>query len=243
MPPRTITIDGPAASGKSSAGWRLATRLEYLFLDTGALYRAVTLLALERGVPFEDPDDGRRLGELAATTRIDVLPPAVADAGPSSFDSDAATTTDDRRYTVRIGPRDVTPALHRPAIDAAVSAVSAHPPVRAALIEQQRRIGRAGDVVMIGRDIGTVVLPDADLKFYLDASLEERARRRYEEYRAQGRAPSYQAILGAMQKRDTIDSSRASAPLRRADDAIYLDTTGYSLEVVVEKLLAFVFDD
>ena len=218
----TIAIDGPAASGKSSAGRRLASDLEYLYLDTGAMYRAVTWLALQRDVA---PADAERLGRLAASTRIDVL--------------SANGVDDGRHYTVCIEGRDVTWALRTPAGDAAVSAVSAHRSVRAALTQQQRRIGRAGDVVRVGRDIGTVVMPEAGLKVYLDAPVEVRARRRYADSVAQGRDVSYEEILDAMRQRDAFDSTRAAAPLRPADDAICLNTADLTLEDVVQRLLNF----
>lgn len=218
--PSTIAIDGPAAAGKSSAGRRLAAALDYLFLDTGVMYRAVTLLALEQEVAT---DNAGRLSELATSTRIDVMPPNTADDG--------------RHYTVRIGARDITWAIRRPEVDAHVSEVSAHTPVRAALTVQQRRIGNAGSVIMVGRDIGTVVMPNAGLKLYLDASLEERARRRHAESVRQGRDVSYEEILAAMRARDHHDSTRETSPLRRAPDAVYVDTSTLSLDEVVARLL------
>lgn len=217
--PCTIAIDGPAASGKSSVGRRLAAHLNYLYFDTGAMYRAVAFLAWERGI---DPDDEQHLGELARTTRIDVIPPVSGSSLP---------------YAVQAEGRDITQELRRPEVEAIVSAVSAHPAVRAALTAQQRRIGLAGRVVMVGRDIGTVVLPEADLKIYLDASLEERARRRYAEYRARGRVVTFEDILAAMRERDRLDSTRETAPLKRAPDAVYVDTTALTLDEVVERLL------
>lgn len=218
--PSTIAIDGPAAAGKSSAGRRLAVALDYLYLDTGAMYRAVTLLALEQGIAT---DNAGRLEKLVTSTRIDVMPPNGTDDG--------------RHYTVRIGARDITWAIRRPQVDAHVSEVSAHTPVRTALTEQQRRIGNAGNVVMVGRDIGTVVMPDADLKVYLDASLEERARRRHAECVHQGRDVTYEDILSAMRARDRHDSTRETAPLRQATDAVYIDTSALSLDEVVVRLL------
>ena len=218
--PSTIAIDGPAAAGKSTAGRRLAAALDYLYLDTGAMYRAVTLLALERGIAT---DNAGRLGELATSTRIDVVPPDGEDDG--------------RHYTVRVGERDITWAIRRPQVDAHVSEVSAHTPVRAALTEQQRRIGNAGSVVMVGRDIGTVVMPEAGLKVYLDASLEERARRRHAESVRQGRDVAYEEILAAMRARDHHDSTRKTSPLRQATDAVYIDTSTLSLDEVVVRLL------
>lgn len=217
---KTIAIDGPAAAGKSSVGLALAQRLAYLFFDTGVMYRAITLLALEQGISMEDEN---ALGALAETTIIDVQPPTEHDDG--------------RYYTVLVGDRDITWALRTPEVDANVSYVAAHPRVRLALTAQQRRIGQRGRVVMVGRDIGTVVMPDADVKFYLDASPEERARRRYTELVARGQSADYDAILADLRERDRLDSTRAVAPLRRASDAIYVDTTGLSRDEVVEHLL------
>ncbi|MBC7225542.1 MAG: (d)CMP kinase, partial [Anaerolineae bacterium] len=161
--PSTIAIDGPAASGKSTIGGLLAKELGYLYLDTGVMYRAVTLEALRAGVDIADEE---AVVALAHRLRIEVLPP-----GPEHRDG--------RPYTVLADGRDVTWEIRTPEVDAAVSPVSAYPGVREVLTEAQRQIGRRGRVVMVGRDIGTVVLPDADLKIYLDASPEERARRRY----------------------------------------------------------------
>ena len=217
--PRIIAIDGPAASGKSSVGQRLAAHLRYLYFDTGAMYRAVAFLAWERGIlPYDEPG----LSELARTTRIDVVPPAPGDPRP---------------YVVQVEGRDITEGLRLPEVEAIVSPVSAHPGVRAALTAQQRRIGLAGQVVMVGRDIGTVVLPEADFKLYLDASLEERARRRYAEYRTRGQRVTFEEILASMRERDRIDSTRETAPLRQAPDAVYVDTTALSLDEVFEHIL------
>lgn len=166
MPPSTITIDGPVASGKSTIGYLLARHLGYLYLDTGAMYRAVTWVALARGVPVEDE---AAVTALAHALRIDVIPP---------------TADDGRQYTVLADGADVTWEIRRPEVDGSVSAVSAYPGVREAMVAQQRRIAAGGRVVMVGRDIGSVVLPDADLKLYLDASPQERARRRWLERRA-----------------------------------------------------------
>ncbi len=220
--PRIITIDGPAGSGKSSVGQQLAACLRYLYFDTGAMYRAVAFLAWKRGI---SPNDADRLSELARTARIDVLPPSAGDLRP---------------YVVQAEGQDITESLRLPEVEAIVSPVSAHPTVRAALTEQQRRIGLAGRVVMVGRDIGTVVLPEADLKIYLDASLEERARRRYAEYRARGQRVTFEEILTSLRERDRIDSTRKAAPLRQAPDAVYVDTTNLSLDEVVEHILRLI---
>ncbi|MFQ5594073.1 MAG: (d)CMP kinase [Anaerolineae bacterium] len=223
--PQTIAIDGPAAAGKSTVGQAIAERLGYRYLDTGAMYRAVTWIALERSVPIEDEP---AVTTLAAAIDIDITAP---------------TNDDGRQYTVFVDGQDVTWGLRRPEVDANVSAVSAYPGVRTALVAQQRRIAGRGQVVVVGRDIGTVVLPDAKLKIYLDASAEERARRRYQEQLARGEAADYAVILRDMRRRDRLDSSRATAPLRPADDAIIVNTDGLSIEEVVEAVMKVVCQD
>jgi cytidylate kinase len=220
--PLTIAIDGPSASGKSTLAHRLAQKLGYLYFDTGVMYRAVTLAALQRGI---DLADEAVLVRLAETIDIDVLPPAVDDG---------------RDCTVLLDGEDITLQLRSPEVDAGVSIPSAYAGVRKALTLQQRRIAERGRVVMVGRDIGTVVLPHADLKIYLDASAEARARRRWLEYQARGRSDSYEDILAAMRRRDEIDSQRAVAPLRPAEDAIVLDTTQMDVEVVLQAVLNMV---
>lgn len=222
--PSTIAIDGPAASGKSTIGALLAQQLGYLYFDTGVVYRAVTLEALRQGV---DVQDEGALVALARGVSIDVLPPG-------------ENVADGRQYTVLLDGRDVTWEIRSPEVEAAVSPVSAHPKVREVLTPQQRRIGERGRVVMVGRDIGTVVMPHADLKIYLDASAAERARRRYRERLARGEATDYEAELRAVENRDRLDSGRKAAPLRRAEDAEYVDTEGLSIEEVLERVLSFV---
>lgn len=202
----TVAIDGPAASGKTTLALHLAEALGYLYFDTGVMYRAVTLAALELGVDLEDAP---ALSRLAESLKIDVQPPSVDDSRPADIFLDG---------------RDVTWEIRSPQVDAHVSQVSAHKGVRQALTEQQRRIGLRGDVVMVGRDIGTVVLPEADLKLYLDASVDERARRRFDELQARGEQVAYQSILAGMRRRDEIDSNRDVAPLKPAHDAVILNT-------------------
>ncbi len=216
--PSRIAIDGPAASGKSTVGKLVAERLGYLYFDTGVMYRAVTWACLERGVAIADEE---AVTHLAEALRIDVTRPTVADG---------------RQATVLVDGADVTWQIRRPEVDANVSPVSAYPGVRAALTAQQRRIGTAGRVVMVGRDIGTVVMPDAELKIYLDAAVEERARRRYAEILARGEQADYEAVLEGMRRRDVIDSTRATAPLRVAADAVVIDSTCLSIEQVVETI-------
>jgi len=215
--PSTIAIDGPAASGKSTIGELLARHLGYLYFDTGVMYRAVTWAALRRSVPIQDEG---AVTALAERLRIDILPPK---------------TDDGRQYTVLADGTDVTWAIRTPEVDANVSPVSAYPGVRRALVPQQRRVAAGGRVVMVGRDITTVVLPDADLKLYLDASVEERARRRWREVRARGKETGYEAVLASMRRRDEIDSHRAVSPLCVADDAVVVDTTDLSIEEVLAK--------
>jgi len=216
--PSTIAIDGPAAAGKSTIGELLAQRLGYLYLDTGAMYRAVTWVALERGI---DIADEQAITALAERVEINITRPTVDDG---------------RQYTVYADGEDVTWQIRRPEVDANVSPVSAYPGVRQALTEQQRRIGRRGRIVMMGRDIGTVVLPEADLKIYLGATAEERARRRHREILERGEEADFEEVLAAMRRRDKIDSQRKAAPLRPADDAIVIDTTELSIAEVLAKV-------
>lgn len=212
--PTMITIDGPAASGKTSLGKRIADELGYLFFDTGIMYRAVTWLALTHQI---DIDDEISICHLAETTEIDVRPP---------------TRQDLRNADVIVEGQDITWKIRLPEVDANVSVVSAYPGVRRALTHQQRRIGKRGRIVMVGRDIGTVVLPEADLKIYLDATAEERARRRYLELRQHGQPADYEEILKGVRRRDEIDSTRAVAPLRPADDAVIIDSDNMNLDQV-----------
>src|SRR5512134_444986 len=192
-PPSIIAIDGPAASGKSTLGLKLAKELGYLFFDTGVMYRAITWLALKFDMDVQDEAD---VTNLAETTQIDVAP---------------ASKSDGRACDVLIAGKDITWETRLPEVDANVSVVSAYRGVRAALSKQQRRIGLRGKVVMVGRDIGTVVLPEADLKIYLDASAEERAKRRYDEIIGRGEKADYDEILAKVRERDHIDSTRAVA--------------------------------
>jgi cytidylate kinase len=217
-----IAIDGPAASGKSTVGKAVADRLGYLYFDTGTMYRAVTWLALERGVPL---DDEAQVTALAEAAEIDVLP---------------AVQEDGRQYTVLVDGQDVTWAIREPEVAGNVSQVSAYAGVRAALVAQQRRLASRGCIVMVGRDIGTVVLPDAPLKIYLDASAEQRAQRRWLEEQARGGQRPYDAVLTEVRRRDEIDSTRAVAPLRPASDAVIVDSTAMAIEQVVEILMALI---
>jgi len=213
--PSIIALDGPAASGKSTLGQTLADSLDYLFFDTGIMYRAVTWIALQHDLNLQDE---AVITELAQKAQIDIRPP---------------TKKDGRACDVLIGGKDVTWDMRGGEVDANVSVVSAYAGVRQALSEQQRRIGLRGRVVMVGRDIGTVVLPEADLKIYLDASAEERAKRRFDEIIARGEKADYDEILRKVIERDRIDSTRAVAPLRPAEDAVIIDSDKMNAEQVL----------
>ena len=219
--PLTIAIDGPSASGKSTVGEILARRLGYLYFDTGVMYRAVTCTALQRGI---DVDNELAISELAEKTKIDVLPPTVADG---------------RQNTIMADGVDITNRLRGSNIDGNVSVVSSYGRVRESMVRYQRAIGECGRVIMIGRDIGTVVLPKADLKVYLTASVEERARRRYRENVARGDNASYDDVLRLMRRRDELDMGRANSPLRPAVDAHIVDTEYLNIQEVVEAIEHF----
>ena len=210
-PGLVVAIDGPASSGKSSVGAAAAARLAYRFCDTGLLYRAVTWLALRRGIGESDPAALVRLVE-----EVHLIPD---DNG--------------RLAHVSIDGEDQTDAVHTPEVDVAVSSISRVPELRAALLERQRRLAGEGRIIMAGRDIGTVVLPDADLKLFLDASVEERARRRTEERGLDPDGPEAREILEQLRQRDVMDSTRPVAPLRAAPDAVHLMTDGNAFETTV----------
>lgn len=216
--PEIIAIDGPAGSGKSTIGKLLAEHLSFLYFDTGVMYRAVTFSAQQLGIYVGNEMEVSRLAE---ELRIDVRSP---------------TINDGRNCDVLIDAEDVTWKIHSPEVDAQVSIVAAYPKVRTALSEQQRRIGLQGKVVMVGRDIGTVILPEADLKIYLDASVEVRARRRFNEQLQRGESVDYDSILSILRKRDRIDSTREVAPLMIAEDAVVIDTDEMSIQEVFEKI-------
>ena len=215
-----VALDGPGSSGKSSVGAAVALRVGYRFCDTGLLYRAVTWLSLARGVP---PTDVPGLRALAMEVEL------VADSAG-------------RLSSVLVDGVDRTADVHTPPVDGSVSAVSAVPELRAALLERQRALAASGGIVMAGRDIGTVVLPDADLKLFLDASVEERARRRAEERGLEPGSDEAMAILTALRERDRLDSTRATAPLHPAPDARIIATDGNRFEDTIDAVVSAILD-
>jgi cytidylate kinase len=212
-----VAIDGPAGAGKSTVSRRLAVRLGYRLLDTGAIYRAVALTAQRQGISW---DDGAALAGIARGLDID-------------FAFDGADTN-----TVSLGGEDVSAAIRTPEISQGASRVSALPEVRDALLDLQRRLGAQGGVVAEGRDIGTVVFPDAGVKFFLTASPHVRARRRTDELRAAGKVVDEAATLREIIERDERDSTRAAAPLKQADDAVLVDSSGVAADEVVSRMEA-----
>ncbi len=216
--PSTIAIDGSAASGKSTLGALLAQRLGYLFFDTGVMYRAVTWAVLDRHI---DPANIEQVSALAEKLHIEVKPDGLDDG---------------RQYTVLVDDQDITWQIRRPEVETHVSRVSSYPRVRTALTAQQRRIAAAGSIIMVGRDIGTVVLPEADLKIFLRASAEERARRRYQERLAQGKPANFEEILAAIVERDKQDREKPISPMVPAQDAVIVNTDHLSIEEVLSQL-------
>ena len=216
QPGLVVALDGPGSSGKSSVGAAAALRLGYRFCDTGLLYRAATWLALQRGVRASEV--GRLVGLVP---EIELVPD---DRG--------------RLAHVSVDGADVTEEVHTPRVDDAVSAVSGVAALRAALLERQRALAaQPGGIVMAGRDIGTVVLPDADLNIFLDASVEERARRRAEERGVDPDSQEGRFILSQLRRRDELDSNRAVAPLRPAQDAVHVVTDGNTFEQTVDAVV------
>jgi cytidylate kinase len=213
-----IALDGPAGAGKSTVGERLAQELGYFYFDTGVLYRGIAIRALDAGV---DLNDESALAELVATTDIRVRPPSVADG---------------RQVDVLVDGRDVSLEIRTPRVDAVVSRVAASPAVRAGLIELQRRQVQGRGTIMAGRDIGTVVCPEADLKVFLTASARERAERRLAQ--VGGERSQLDAVMQALEERDRQDSSRSTAPLIQAQDAVVVDTDGRSIQEVVDVVKA-----
>lgn len=210
-----IAIDGPSGSGKSTVAQRLAARLGYSFVESGAMYRAVGLLALERGM---DLNDGESLGRLAGEAGIRFVTKASG-------------------IRLLLGERDVTEAVRSPEVTDASSLISMHGPVRRELVARQRALGRGGGMVMEGRDIGTKVFPDADLKIFLDASPEIRSERRVHDF-GNSSTISPARVLQAMAERDRRDRARELSPLVPAPDSIYIDTSRMAIDEVVERLVA-----
>ena len=211
-----VALDGPASSGKSSVGAAAAGRLGYRFCDTGLLYRAVTWLALRRGI-----SSAHLAGLVVLVDEVELVPDAMG-----------------RLAHVSVDGEDVTSVVHGPDVDVAVSAISRVGELRAALLERQRAIASAGRIIMAGRDIGTVVLPDADLKIFLDAGIEERARRRIEERGLDPAGGEAAEILDQLRRRDQMDATRAVAPLRMAPDAVVIRTDGNAFRTTVDLVVA-----
>lgn len=216
-----VAIDGPAGAGKSTVARRLADTLGFVFVDTGALYRTVAVAAKRAGVPWSE---AHPVGELAN---------ALVARGAIAFDRDA-----ERGVRVWLDGKDVTDAIREPDIGMGASTVSAHKAVRDALLDLQRHAGRAGGVVLEGRDIGTVVFPDAEVKFFLTARAEVRAKRRFDELTAKGQRITLEDTLADVRRRDEQDTTRAVAPLRQADDALLIDNSDFGIDETVARMAA-----
>lgn len=214
-----IAIDGPAGAGKSTIAKIVASNLEFLYIDTGAMYRALTLKVIEQNI---DPKNLECIIGLAENTNIDLKSNA------------------EGNLKVILDGKDVSGLIREPRITKLVSDIAKIKEVRRAMLGLQRNLGRSGSSVLDGRDIGTVVFPDADKKFYLDARLEERARRRHKELEDLGLATSPEDVAKDIKNRDTIDSTREVAPLKKADDAVYIDTTDMTIDEVVKKVLSYI---
>jgi cytidylate kinase len=213
-----VTIDGPTAAGKSTAARGVAKRLGYRYVDTGAMYRSVALMAARRGV---DVTDGETLERLARSIVIDFVPNGAGDR-------------------VLVDGEDVTTAIRSPEMSTAASVVSTSPGVRAALVARQRVMAAEGGVVMEGRDIGTVVLPDAPVKIFLTATLEARVRRRHAELVARGERVTFEDVMRREDERDERDQNREHSPLRAAPDAVVIDTTSKGPDAVIDEIVRLV---
>lgn len=218
----TITLDGPAASGKSTLGEKIAKKLAYVYLDTGVMYRAVTLAAIRHKI---DIDDEKAITEMAEHLDLQIQTPSVDDG---------------RSNDILLDKEDITWEIRSEEVEAHVSKVSTYKGVRVALTNLQRKMGQKGGIVMIGRDIGSVVLPDAEIKLYLDASVEERARRRYLELIKRGKSTTYDFILSDLKRRDKIDSSREHAPLKIPEGAILIDSDHLNIEQVFNRTMEII---
>lgn len=214
----SIAIDGPAAAGKSTVAKKLAEKLSYLYIDTGAMYRALTYLALQKGI---DVHDEQALLTLLRDTYIELKP-------------------SDQGQLVFVNGEDVTTVIRGEAVTNHVSYVAKHPLVRKEMVARQQALGANGGVVMDGRDIGTHVLPHAEVKIFLKASVEERARRRHAENMARGFASDFETLKEEIARRDKIDSERQVAPLQKAEDAVEIDTTSLTIDDVVNEIMKIV---
>ncbi len=210
----TIAIDGPSGAGKSTVARALAERLRYLYIDTGAMYRAVALKAKAAGLLEGDESELFRLVSSLEITFV----------------------AEGKRIAILCDGKDVTEAIRSPEISQLASNISRRKVVRDALVRKQREMGRAGGVVLEGRDIGTVVFPDAEVKFYLDADVEERGRRRYRELTEKGMSVDFKETLEEVRRRDHHDMSRDISPLRKAEDALFIDSTGRAVRDIVEEM-------
>ncbi|MEK7851549.1 MAG: (d)CMP kinase [Deltaproteobacteria bacterium] len=213
-----VAIDGPSGSGKSTVAKRLAGKLGYMYIDTGAMYRAVALQAKRDNI---DINDSAALIRLCESVKLEFVP-------------------DNGGLRTILNGEDVSEAIRTPEMSMAASDISARKEVRQALLSLQRRMGENGGVVLEGRDVGTVIFPNAEAKFFLDASLEERGKRRYKELAAKGMDVTLEQTVDDVRKRDINDSSREIAPLKKADDAVLIDSTNIGVEQVVEKMMEFV---
>jgi cytidylate kinase len=214
----TIAIDGPSGAGKSTVAKSLAKRLGYLYIDTGAMYRAVAIKAREKAIKLKDDP---ALSQLALSLHIIFI------------------VEGEKTYILCNG-EDITEAIRSPEISRLASDISKKREVREALVQKQREMGKGGGVVLEGRDIGTVVFPDAELKFYLDADIEERGRRRFEELLQKGLDVNFKETLEEVRQRDHNDMHRIHSPLKKAQDAIVIDSTHRSSEEVVEEMVRFI---
>ncbi len=214
----TIAIDGPSGAGKSTVAKSLAKRLGYVYIDTGAMYRSVALRAKERGI---SPEDKLALSQLASSLRFTFV-------------------TDGEQTHVFCDGKDVTEAIRTPAISRLASTISKQKELREVLVQMQREMGREGGVILEGRDIGTVVFPDAEIKFYLDAVGEERAKRRYHEMIEKGMKVDFKETQKELMQRDHHDMHRDHSPLKKAEDAMFIDTTHWSVKEVVEKMVRII---